>query len=181
MSSSEVHELALLLPVLLTYNSPQCLVCSLDAMVKAGWDLFDHLEGLSDEQGGGFVAKGISLALASMEAVASQRQRLASSASTYVGNATKFIGQQLTIISNSALPASNELNTTECSAPNHTDLQSELDELMALLQASPDSYVSSSCFLVHSVPWISNFLRVLAVTLESLDPFLLIFYQGLPV
>ena len=111
-----------------------CFACSLDAMVKAGWDLFDHLEGLSDEQGGEYVVKGISLALASMEAVASQRQRLAFMANVYVENATKFIGQQLTIISNSALPASNEFDTTECSAPDHSDLQSELDELMALLQ-----------------------------------------------
>ena len=104
----------------------------MEAMVKAGWDLFDHLEGLSESHGNEFIAKGISPALASMDAVAAQRQRLAFMASVYVKNATQFIGQELHRISNAALPASTE-PSMECSIPDHADLQAELNELTSLL------------------------------------------------
>lgn len=118
-------------------------------MVKAGWDLFDHLEGLSERQGNDFATKGISAALASMEAVAAQRQRLAFMANLYVRNATQFIGAELNRISDSALSTASDESSIECSAPDHSEIQAELDELMALLHVSCRSYYLDAATLTN--------------------------------
>lgn len=141
--------------------------CSLDAMVKAGWDLFDHLEGLSESQGGDFATKGISSALASMEAVASQRQRLAFMADIYVRNATQFIGGELNRISDSALPAPTEDSLIECSVPDHSELQSELDELLALLHVD-FTYTSRATFM-NSHQLSKNFTRLSSALLHQIS------------
>ncbi len=46
-------------------------------MVEAGWELYDHLEGLTEAPPGDPGAKGISHCLSNMDAVAEQRQRFA--------------------------------------------------------------------------------------------------------
>jgi len=72
-------------------------------MVRAGWKLYDHLEGLSEASPENPTAKGISPCLASMEAVSEQRQRYAVMGNEYAERATQFIGDELLRMSDQAL------------------------------------------------------------------------------
>ena len=72
-------------------------------MVTAGWELYDHLEALSEPEPGTNGGTGISRALGSMHAVADQRMRFAVLARTYTQRASQYLGNELTAMTNAAL------------------------------------------------------------------------------
>ena len=107
------------------------LSCSLDDMVKAGWELYDHLEALSD---GGSDGVGLRPELASMNAVANQRMRLALLAKAYAERAVAFIAQQLDGISAASMQLLASLHGAErCSVPDHSDVREQTEALTPLL------------------------------------------------
>lgn len=115
------------------------MIYSLDAIVKAGWELLDRLEASTENKAGDTNMKGIRPALASMDAVADQRQKFALMAKVYAKSASQFIGQELIRISNSALQSSEDMEVADCTAPDHTNLKAALDELMSLLHVRSPS------------------------------------------
>ena len=72
-------------------------------MVTAGWELYDHLEALSEPKPGADGVAGISRALGSMHAVADQRMRFAVLSRTYAQRASQYLGDELTAMTNAAL------------------------------------------------------------------------------
>ena len=72
-------------------------------MVTAGWELYDHLEALSEPEPGANGGAGISRTLGSMHAVADQRMRFVVLARTYAQRASQYLGDELTAMTNAAL------------------------------------------------------------------------------
>lgn len=113
--------------------------CSLEDMVKAGWELYDHLEALSEADPRGDGAVGISSALANMAAVTDQRAKFAIVARAYTQRASAFIGEELQHLTNGVLQATAaplHQGPSKPALPDHAALHEGTQILSSLLHVS---------------------------------------------
>lgn len=73
-----------------------CLCCSREAMIEAGWELYDHLHSLGESVKDSKATSDIgNCGIANMTSVADQRARFSALTKSYVEHAAEYIGVEL--------------------------------------------------------------------------------------
>lgn len=111
-------------------------VCSLEAMIEAGWELYDHLHSLGESVKDSKTMAGFgNYGIANMKAVAEERARFATLTTTYVHQAAGYIGMEL--MNKTTVHLQLQLGKRGANqrqhVPDHESLHTEVDDLTSLV------------------------------------------------